>query len=309
MSQTEQRVTNLEIKVEDLTKELRNAMSFINTLRVMYEMQHPNEEDKSQAVSLASTIVDDEESIDLQLTPVIVGHEEEKLQAVSLASTIVDVEESVDLQLTLPSLVPTIVDELSLEPTLVEDTFDLLETQDPSLQINNERSESITLPFDHEKLEQKYEKMNQTYDDLDLLSDNEEIEEEIEEIIEEINDEVFDEKTEESTDSVLIINESKNEEIISNSTCPPPPNPTPIINNEVNELTVEVNNLNLDSSAPLPPNLSTTPMPEPSSFIEPVVVINYKKMKVIQLKKLCKTRGIKGYSKLKKKQLIELLSQ
>ena len=122
MSQTEQRVTNLEIKVEDLTKELRNAMSFINTLRVMYEMQHPNEEDKSQAVSLASTIVDDEESIDLQLTPVIVGHEEEKLQAVSLASTIVDVEESVDLQLTLPSLVPTIVDELSLEPTLVEDT-------------------------------------------------------------------------------------------------------------------------------------------------------------------------------------------
>jgi len=30
---------------------------------------------------------------------------------------------------------------------------------------------------------------------------------------------------------------------------------------------------------------------------------------VTELKKLCKSRGIKGYSKLKKKQLIELLSQ
>jgi DNA (cytosine-5)-methyltransferase 1 len=35
--------------------------------------------------------------------------------------------------------------------------------------------------------------------------------------------------------------------------------------------------------------------------------INYKKMKVKELKKLCKERGIKGYSKLKKKELINLL--
>jgi hypothetical protein len=35
--------------------------------------------------------------------------------------------------------------------------------------------------------------------------------------------------------------------------------------------------------------------------------INYKQMKVVELKKLCKTRGIKGYSKLRKKQLIEIL--
>jgi hypothetical protein len=133
----------------------------------------------------------------------------------------------------------------------------------------------------------------------------------------------------------------EDEEIIADTTVPPPPNPTPVnptpIINEVNELTIEVENLTLDDGAPLPPHLSTTPMPEPSSFIEPVVEpplpenlstspmpeptpvveeevvepviidINYKKMKVVELKKLCKSRGIKGYSKLKKKQLIELL--
>ena len=181
--------------------------------------------------------------------------------------------------------------------------------------------------------------MHQTYDDLDLLSDNEEIEiEEVEEL--EVNDvseiivnpqtfslEIEEEKTEkDSNESVLIIDENKEEEeTITVSTVPPPPtptpvnptpvNPTPVINNEltvvideVNQLTVEVENLNLDG-APLPPNLSTSPMPEPSSFVEPVVDINYKKMKVTELKKLCKSRGIKGYSKLKKKQLIELLSQ
>lgn len=37
--------------------------------------------------------------------------------------------------------------------------------------------------------------------------------------------------------------------------------------------------------------------------------INYSKMKVGDLKKLCKERGIKGYSKLKKKELVELLQQ
>jgi len=35
--------------------------------------------------------------------------------------------------------------------------------------------------------------------------------------------------------------------------------------------------------------------------------INYNKMKVVELKKLCKERKIKGYSKLKKQQLIEVL--
>lgn len=37
--------------------------------------------------------------------------------------------------------------------------------------------------------------------------------------------------------------------------------------------------------------------------------INYSKMKVGDLKKLCKERGIKGFSKMKKKELVELLQQ
>jgi hypothetical protein len=37
--------------------------------------------------------------------------------------------------------------------------------------------------------------------------------------------------------------------------------------------------------------------------------INYKKMKVVELKKLCKERKFKGYSKLKKKELIEILKK
>ena len=35
--------------------------------------------------------------------------------------------------------------------------------------------------------------------------------------------------------------------------------------------------------------------------------MDYSKMKVKELKKLCKERKIKGYSKLKKKELIKLL--
>lgn len=42
---------------------------------------------------------------------------------------------------------------------------------------------------------------------------------------------------------------------------------------------------------------------------KPVLDISYNLMKVTELKKLCKERKIKGYSKLKKKQLIELLNK
>jgi len=153
------------------------------------------------------------------------------------------------------------------------------------------------------------------------LSDNEEVEElQVEnesEIV--VNPhtlelEVEEEKTDDN-DSVLIIDENKenkeDEEMVVDTTIPPPPNPTPIINTEVDELVADVENLNLEP--PLPENLSTSPMPEPTPIVEDVeevvIDINYKKMKVVELKKLCKSRGIKGYSKLKKKQLIELLSQ
>ncbi len=65
------------------------------------------------------------------------------------------------------------------------------------------------------------------------------------------------------------------------------------------ELTNQINNLNLEES--------------PDVIIEEIIdlpsPINYNKMKVIELKKLCKERKIKGYSKLKKKELIEILKK
>lgn len=64
------------------------------------------------------------------------------------------------------------------------------------------------------------------------------------------------------------------------------------------ELTNQMNNLNLEES--------------PNVIIEEIIdlsPINYNKMKVTELKKLCKERKIKGYSKLKKKELIEILKK
>ena len=64
------------------------------------------------------------------------------------------------------------------------------------------------------------------------------------------------------------------------------------------ELTNQMNNLNLVES--------------PEEIIEEIIdlpIINYNKMKVTELKKLCKERKIKGYSKLKKKELIEILKK
>ena len=258
MSTNTERITNLESEVELLKQKLNDSISFINTLRVMYEMKHPVEEEpKSTAVSLASTIVDEEEP-SLELT-----FDEE--QVVSLASTIVD-EEEPSLELTFDeeqvvSLAPTIVDEeqvVSLAPTIVD------EEQVVSL--------APTIVDEEVLLDQKFEKMNQIYDDLDLLSDNEEYEEN------------------EETSELILIDED-NEELSEDSSIPIPPPPTPVV----------------QQVAPLPSNLSTSPMPE---FIEVVEeVINYKKTKVSELKKLCKTRGFKGYSKLKKQQLIDLLTQ
>lgn len=67
---------------------------------------------------------------------------------------------------------------------------------------------------------------------------------------------------------------------------------------------------------PLPSNLRKSPMtPPPQEEDEevkeekPVENVNYSKMKVAELKKLCKERKIKGYSKMKKKELVELLEQ
>lgn len=202
----------LNQKIAELTQKFEESMKFIQTLKTMYEMQHP------QNVSLASTIV---ESEDEYTEP-----EEESSQ-------------------------------LSLDLTM------------------------------ENKIEEKKEIMNQNYNDLDMLSDNEEIE-----VQEEQEDVVVEEI--DSTESELIIAEDDEKKEEMNSDIPAPPSPTPIQN-----------------EAPLPTNLSTSPLPEPMNVEEEVAEeeVNYNKMKVGELKKLCKTKGIKGYSKLKKKQLIELLSQ
>lgn len=190
----------LNRKVMELTQKFEESMKFIHTLKVMYEMQHP------------------------------------------------ELQEPSSQQSGTPDL--------------------LLETQD-------------------DEMNQKLERMHETYDDLDLLSDIEEIYVDNESAIV-INPETFeleinDQKTDENEEITI-------DTIISSS------NPTLIID-------TDIQNLNLEP--PFPENLITSPMPE---FIELVVEINYKKMKVGELKKICKERKIKGYSKLKKKQLIELLS-
>jgi hypothetical protein len=295
MSTNTERITNLESEVELLKQKLNDSINFINALRVMYEMKHPIHP-QSQVVSLASTIVDEEEP-SLELT-----FDEPKSQAVSLASTIVDEEE--------PSL------ELTFEETLVDDesedslelTFDEPKPQAVSL--------ASTIVDEEEPLEidQKMERMNETYDDLELLSDNEEYEddEETYSLIKCETKEDDEEVSEETIipppptpviieESVLVIDEDIEdvEDVSSESTCPPPP-PTPIIEEPLQNM-----------EAPLPPNLSTSPLPEfveqPDEIVEEV--INYKKTKVTALKKLCKARGFKGYSKLKKQQLIDLLTQ
>lgn len=94
-----------------------------------------------------------------------------------------------------------------------------------------------------------------------------------------------------------------------------------IIDDQTLEDTLETLNENIESlkintnEPPLPTNLSTSPMTPKEERIDEEIQeentiqenINYSKMKVGELKKLCKSRGIKGYSKMKKKQLIELL--
>ena len=272
MSTNTERITNLETEVELLKQKLNDSINFINTLRVMYEMKHPVEEEP-KTISLASTIVDEveEEPKTISLASTIVDEVEEEPKTISLASTIVDEVEEEPKTISLAS---TIVDEVEEEPK----TISLSSTIDP-FENDEEKPKTISLAstiVEEDLIEQKFEKMNKTYDDLELLSDNEEYDEECE----------------------LIECENKEEEVvIESSIVPPPPTPpTPVLQN---------------IEAPLPPNLSTSPLPEFSEEPEEIVkeVIDYKKTNVGELKKLCKSRGFKGYSKLKKNQLIELLTQ
>lgn len=81
------------------------------------------------------------------------------------------------------------------------------------------------------------------------------------------------------------------------------------------EISDMLNNINLESQLNQPLQVVEEKIEE---IIEPVSItveeqtvetLNYSLMKVTELKKLCKERKIKGFSKLKKKELIELLSK
>jgi len=271
MSTNTERITNLETEVELLKQKLNDSINFINTLRVMYEMKHPVEEEP-KTISLPS-IVDDEDD------------DEEEEYTCGKCKKIVGTErlfgECQRCNLIMCDNCEGVIDEEDGE-TYCNNCHLLVKEEDNESPIidpfENDDEEPKTISMastivDEDLIDQKFEKMNETYDDLDLLSDNEEYDEECE----------------------LIECENKEEEVVIESSIIPPP-PTPVLQN---------------IEAPLPPNISTSPLPEFSEEPEEIVkeVINYKKTNVGELKKLCKSRGFKGYSKLKKNQLIELLTQ
>jgi len=201
MSSPTDRIIILESDVEFLKQEnqklnnaLNNALVFIDTLRVMYEMKHPVTEELNMTdICRTSTIIDEQ---------------------------------------------------------LFEDNK-----------------------------QKKMKKMNETYDDLDLLSDNDE--------------EIYETPIQSSLPTNLSI--SPIEEVIIEA---PLPTNLSLSISPIEEVIIE---------APLPTNLSMSPMSENIEEIKKV--INYTKMKVTELKKICKTRNFKGYTKLKKNQLIDLLSE
>jgi len=303
MSSESERINILENKVSFLEQELsllqekfEDSIKFIHTLKVMYNMQHP--EPKSQAVSLASTIVDDDdENIYIPYFEESVKLNKKQLDDLNKLRLQPEFEDQFafyeddegnlifnpepELFANVPSLAPTVIDE--------RDSLDLaLETQEDEpqqtlSQCSSHLSLDLTLEEEEQDniMEQKLQRMNDTYDDLDMLSDNEEIEE--------------------SSNSELVI---QNDDIVEiDNMIPIVPTSTPVI-----QLTEQIESLNINEP-PLPPNLNTSPMPPMVEEEEEIVQeeINYKKMKVKELKAECKKRGIKGYSKLKKKQLIELL--
>ena len=84
------------------------------------------------------------------------------------------------------------------------------------------------------------------------------------------------------------------------------------LTNLIDNLDLTAENEIIEEIIDLPPPVLSPPVLSPPVLSPPVLsppVINYKKIKVVDLKKLCKTRGIKGYSKLKKQQLIDILEK
>jgi hypothetical protein len=79
--------------------------------------------------------------------------------------------------------------------------------------------------------------------------------------------------------------------------------------NEQLQVTEPVDLDNLDNLTNLLDDLNLESESSDVIIEEIIDLPNYKKMKVVELKKECKKRGIKGYSKLKKQQLIDVLEK
>ncbi len=175
--------------------------------------------------------------------------------------------------------------------------------------------------------QQQEQVLANTVDDYDLLSDDEESDDEddykneLEEIemriaiVDELNleeqkqkiDEKYQNKIKDGdvvqiewVDNIMEdLDEYVSEEYDEDITIPKTPIP---------ELVIDT------TEAPLPVGLSMSPMtPTRPVIVEPELeevieeVVDYSKMKVKELKALCKSRGIKKYSKLRKAELISLL--
>ncbi len=217
---------------------------------------------------------------------------------------------------TRKSLFPT-VETIVEEPVIEEMKKEILE-----------KLEVIEKQPEKRLTKQQEEVLANTVTDYDLLSDDEEEEEdyknELEEIemrmtiVDEMNLEEQKQKVDEKyqnkikdgdvveiewADNVMEdLDEYVSEEYDEDITIPKTPKPkTP-------ELKIDT------TEPPLPSNLSMSPMtPTRPEIVEPELeavveeAVNYSKMKVKELKALCKSRGIKKYSKLKKAELIALL--
>jgi len=188
----------------------------------------------------------------------------------SLAPTVVD-EPAPKQSLSL-SFAPTVVDEPTPKQSLVP-TIESVEDNTMAMLETPKKSPT----FLEEEKTQKEELVSTLVDDFDMLSDNETLE-------------------------------------------------------KSPSLTVDTKSEIDMTKPPLPSNLIMSPMTPKNEVEEEKVVeevkevaqkekevvkevaqkekstINYKKMKVGELKKMCKEKGIKGYSKLKKQALIDLLS-
>jgi hypothetical protein len=320
----EKRIEDLEEIVKQLLYQnnllndrFDNEFQFMRKLKTLYEMNNNQE-------SLPSTICDDDELdgllIETQIEEPIVVEPEELIDAKYLKMTINQLRKicdekdiSYDIHNDKEYLIGEILEEPIVEETKIEEDGQIeeLETQ---IEETETKIEEI--------LDTKIEEDGQI-EEFATQMEEEVGETQIEEFATQMEEEVGETQIEELATQIEELN------INSNSTL--------LLNNDIlfqkSKLCQEIIGTDLllllsddedeDEEQPIPviiiPNekkeeITTTPaimIPEEENIpTTPITeeVINYKKMKVIELKKLCKKRGFKGYSKFRKHQLIELLN-